>query len=309
MSNKKRYRGIIIPAVTPLTDRFALDVEAVEKIFLHFHQYGCMPFIAGTTGESSSLPLPVKREYIVLAGKLRQPGMDIYAGISSNNLQESIDLANFAFDQGIDAVAATLPSYYVLTSDEMKRYFETLADRINGPMIIYNIPATTHMSIPLELIDELSRHEKIIGTKDSERSDERLQQSLEKWARREDFSHFLGWAARSAIALAGGSAGLIPSTGNLYPAVYKELQDSIDAADEEKANQCQALSDTLGHLYQADRTLGQSLWALKRLMQEEGLCREEIMPPLQPQSAQEANRLVQQWQQVKEQYSIKVKQV
>src|SRR5688500_20096489 len=105
----------------------------------------------------------------------------------------------------------------------MKQYLETLADAIALPLVIYNIPATTHMSIPLNLIDELSHHPNVIATKDSERSEERLKQSLELWKDRNDFSHFLGWAAKSAEALINGSDGLIPSTGNLVPEVYSEM--------------------------------------------------------------------------------------
>ena len=60
----------------------------------------------------------------------------------------------------------------------MKRYFEQLADAIPLPLIIYNIPATTHSSVPLQIIDDLSYHSNIIGLKDSEENVERLHESL-----------------------------------------------------------------------------------------------------------------------------------
>jgi dihydrodipicolinate synthase/N-acetylneuraminate lyase len=182
MNTGKKYKGIIVPAVTPLTENFLLDEEAVEKLFQHLYTHHISPFILGTTGESASLSLQVKEAYVKKAVKIKGPGTILYAGISSNNLRESIDFAKFCFDQGVDAVAATLPSYYSLTEDQMKTYFLQLADKIAGPLIIYNIPATTHMSIPLSLIDELSHHVHIVATKDSERSDERLKQSLQLWA-------------------------------------------------------------------------------------------------------------------------------
>lgn len=174
----------------------------------------------------------------------------------------------------------------------MKVYFETLADAVPLPLIIYNIPATTHISIPLQLIDELSHHQNIIATKDSERSDERLLQSLALWKEREDFGHFLGWAAKSADALIGGSDGLIPSTGNLMPEIYDEMLQAITIGDEAKAFEMQKLSDVYGNLYQSEKTLGESLWALKALMQYKGICEDVVMPPLQALSEEEKTKLI-----------------
>lgn len=291
MKNKK-YTGIIVPAITPLTATLQIDTNAVQKIFQQFYQHQVSPFILGTTGESASLSLDLKEQYVLAAEKNKAPNSILYAGISSNIIAESISFAKFCADHAVDAVAATLPSYYALTEAQMKIYFETLADAIPIPLIIYNIPATTHMSIPLQLIDVLSHHPNIIATKDSERSEERLQQSLELWKDRDDFGHFLGWAAKSADALIAGSDGLIPSTGNLVPEIYETMLAAVAAGNHEKAYQMQALSDVYGNLYQGGKTLGDSLWALKTLMQSKGLCEAQVMPPLQNGSLEEAKDLL-----------------
>src|SRR5471030_2533298 len=117
MTNKEKYNGVVVPAVTPLTKNYKLDHTAVAKMFDHFHKHHAMPFIGGTTGESASLPLNLKKEYINAAGKLKFAGDILYAGISANSLEESIELAKASFDAGVDAVAATLPSYYHLSTD------------------------------------------------------------------------------------------------------------------------------------------------------------------------------------------------
>jgi len=294
MSVQTKYKGVVIPAVTPLTNNHDLDHGAVERMFAKFHKHGVMPFVLGTTGEAASLPLSLKRDYIKAAAANKAPGMVLYAGISSNCLEESIELANYCFENGIDVVAATLPTYYALPESGMQRYFEQLAGKIDGPMVIYNIPATTHMSIPLPVIDALSHHENIIGTKDSERSEERLRSSLALWAKREDFSHFLGWAAKSAVALMIGGDGLIPSTGNFYPGIYSEMYKAAQEGDQEKVMQMQYLSDVFGNVYQQGRLLGQSLAALKVIMKRSGLCDKYTMPPLQDLNEQEENALLQE---------------
>jgi 4-hydroxy-tetrahydrodipicolinate synthase len=277
---KKKYYGTIVPAITPLNAGLSLDTVAVEKLFSLFRLHGVAPFILGTTGEAPSLPAAVKQMYMRLAGRLKQAGEPLYVGVSSNCLYDSVDWAHRAFDEGADVVVATLPSYYGLTTGQMKKYFEQLADSVDGPLILYNIPATTHLSIPLAVIDELSHHPNIVGVKDSERDEERLRESLRLWAGRQDFSHFLGWAAMSGVALLGGGDGLVPSTANFAPGIYSDMESAAAAGDKENVARLQQLSDQLGNAYQAGRTLGESLAALKSIMEKEGLCQHYMMPPL-----------------------------
>jgi len=292
MRKDKKFSGVIVPAVTPLTARLELDEEAVARLFDLFYHYSISPFILGTTGESASLPVSVKEDYVRVAGLCKKPETVLYAGISSNVLRESVEFAYYCADHGVDALAVTLPSYYALTPVQMEKYFLQLANVIPLPLIIYNIPATTHMSIPLELIDQLSHHPNIVATKDSERSEERLAKSLALWKDRDDFGHFLGWAAKSAEALMGGSDGLIPSTGNIVQWIYADMLKAVHTGDHEKANRMQLLSDDYGSVYQRDKTLGESLWALKALMQFKGICGDTVMPPLQSMSEEEKQRLI-----------------
>jgi dihydrodipicolinate synthase/N-acetylneuraminate lyase len=299
-------KQVIVPTVTPLTKEFRLDEGAVERMFNNFAAHNVMPFILGTTGESASLPISLKKAFVKKAAQLKTGNTILYAGIASNCLEESVEFGKFCFENGVDMVAANLPSYYALSTDQIRSYFQDLADALPGPLIIYNIPATTHMSIPLELIDELSRHPNIIGTKDSERSEERLKQSLALWKNRTDFSHYLGWAAKSAEALLQGSDGLIPSTGNVAPSIYGEMLNAVEKGDEEKALELQKISDALGDVYQKGKTLGESLWALKVLMKEAGLCEPFVMPPLQPLSKEEEKKLAAALKELQTNESIKL---
>src|SRR5438105_4517779 len=110
MKIKKKYQGVVIPAITPLSANLTLDEEAVEKIFSRFRSHAAMPFILGTTGEASSLPLSVKQHYVRLAARLKKAGDVLYVGISSNCLEDSVEMGKFSFGEGADAVVATLPS-------------------------------------------------------------------------------------------------------------------------------------------------------------------------------------------------------
>jgi len=299
---QKKYKGVVVPAVTPLAsptaNRLSLDAEAVERMFSNFRQHQVMPFILGTTGEAASLPNSIKQDYLKVAARVKQAGDVLYAGISSNIMEESVLFAKQSFDAGVDVVVATLSNYYPLTPDQMKTYFERLADAVGGPLMIYNIPPTVHMSIPLEVVEALSHHPNIVGLKDSERNEERLQAALQLSANRADFVYFAGWAAQSAASLLKGGDGIIPSTGNVAPGLYSELYKAALGGNETKANALQKTSDVLGNIYQGGKTLGESLWALKVLMKKEGLCDTYMMPPLHQLSKEEEQKVLTAWEAV-----------
>lgn len=271
----KKFHGIVVPAVTPLNADHTLDTKAVEKLLPLFPH----SFILGTTGEFPSLPGRLKQEYIRLAARIKKPGQHLYVGISSNCFADSVEHAQIAAEAGADIVVANVPSYYQLSFAQIKNYFQHLADAVPLPLVVYNIPSTTHHSIPLDLIDELSHHPNIVGTKDSERSEERLKESLQRWSKRADFSHFLGWATKSAEALLNGGDGLVPSSANLDPQLYANMENAAKAGNTAELTRLQDLSDQLGTTYQTGHP-GESLGRLKRLMQDKGLCQPYTMPPL-----------------------------
>lgn len=292
MQHHKKYKGVVVPTVTPLTANLTLDRGAVEKMLDNFRRHNVTPFILGTTGEAASLSQSVKQDFLQTAASLKKPGDVLYAGISSNVLEESVAFANRCFEAGVDVVVATLPNYYPLTPGQMKAYFIELAEKVAGPLMIYNIPPTVHMSIPLDVVEELSHHPKIVGLKDSERNEERLQAALTLRGQREDFCYFAGWAAQSAQTLLKGGDGIIPSTGNFAPGLYNELYNAAIQGNAEKAYELQKMSDAFGNVYQGGKTLGESLWALKVLMKKEGLCDTFMMPPLHQLSNEEEQKIL-----------------
>ena len=276
----KKYTGVIVPMVTPFTEALAIDLNAVEKILDTFLKANVSPFVNGTTGESASISEAQKAVLVKATVEKVQHKTLVYAGISGNCLQESIDNAKKYADMGADVVVAHIPFYFPMSPDQMLRYFAQLADKVPCPLILYNMPITTKQSIPLNVIDQLSRHPNIAGTKDSEKGIERLDESLKLWSDRTDFVHLTGCALQSAYALQHGSDGLVPSTGNLTPKLYRDLYESAIAGDFKKAFELQDKTNLISEIYQKDRNLSQSLHALKVMMSAYGLCRPFVMPPM-----------------------------
>jgi dihydrodipicolinate synthase/N-acetylneuraminate lyase len=130
MKLKKTYNGLVVPSITPLTENHKLDHKAVEKIFDNFSILGGMPFIWAPPARLPRYQPDLKIDFIKLSAKLKQPEKMLYAGISSNCVAESVEMAKRCADEGVDAVVAHLPAYFDLTPHEIKKYFETLADMI-----------------------------------------------------------------------------------------------------------------------------------------------------------------------------------
>ncbi len=280
MKLTKKYNGVVVPMITPLNDDLTIDVDGVNNIIDLFISSGVSPFILGTTGEAPSLSSKQKEDLVKAVVK-RVDGKDlVYVGISSNCINDSIEDAKKYAELGADVMVATLPAYYPMNEEQMFKYFTQVADEINRPLIIYNMPATVKYSIPLEVIDNLSEHENIVGLKDSERDEERLTKALEYWKDREDFVYLLGWAAQSSYAMLNGADGIVPSTGNYTPEIYKELLDAALDGNEVLANELQEKTNYLSSLYQKDRILSESIPALKVLMCIQGLCKSNVMPPM-----------------------------
>ena len=280
MNTNRKYKGVIVPMVTPLDENLKIDHAAVEKLTDSLVRNHAIPFILGTTGEAPSMSGTLKEDLVKSVIQVVKGRSPVFAGVSSNSLQDSVNLSRKFADIGIEAVIATLPSYYPMNDDQIIVYIEKLADQLPVPLILYNIPVTVGFSIPLEIIDKMSHHPNIAGIKDSERDIERLDRSLMLWSEREDFSFWLGWAHMSVYGIQNGADGIVPSTANLVPNLFDELYRSVTQGRMDKAEELQEKTDEISGLYQKGRKLNQSIPALKVLLSILGLCEPIVLPPL-----------------------------
>lgn len=292
MMNNSKYRGVVVPMVTPVTQDGRLDVEAVKRIITFFGEHNVSPLLMGTTGEGNSVSQADGQLLVETTVAARSGQMLIYAGLTGNCFVEQVRQAEVYTALGADVIVATLPTYYALTEAQMYDYYKTLADCITGQLMLYNILATTHMSIPVDIIRRLADHPNIVGLKDSERDMERMAQCIEIAKGRDDFAYFCGWAAQSAHSLELGGNGIVPSTGNYVPGMFSQLFEAAVHGDTEEANRLQEETDKIAKIYQKDRTLGQSLTALKVMMSTKGLCEPWMLMPLTRLSAEEEQLII-----------------
>lgn len=277
-----RHRGVIVPLVTPVTASGQLDEAAAERIVEHVASNGCGMLVLGTTGEVASLSAALRRRYVEIAVRVTANRTPVFACIAHNCVEDSIAAGRDYLQLGVDAVVGMLPNFFKLDPAGIQAYFEQLSDALTGPLIIYNMPQTTGMSIPVEVIERLSLRSNITGLKDSESTEGRRGLVAKRLGGRENFSLFMGVASHSVAAMRLGFVGLVPSSGNLYPELWRDLHAAALAHDWVSAEQLQQRLDGIGAVFQRNRTLGQSLAALKAGLSLRRLCGPNMLPPLRP---------------------------
>lgn len=301
---KKKYSGVIVPMISPFNDDGSYDEVSAEKIIKHFIANDCETLLFGTTGETASITQSVKTKIVESLTKKFDGQTKIYTAVSDNSFDDAVAAANQYLSFGVEAVVVLLPGYYPITAEQMLYYYEKFAGSINGKMFIYNIPATTHLSIPLEVIDKLSKHENIVGLKDSERDYDRLLKSIEMWKDRDDFSHFIGWGAQCFNGMWLGSDGIVPSTGNFNAAIYNEMYQAVLNGTKEKGESTQNISMEIAEIYQKDKILSQSLPALKIMMNEAGLCGTKVLLPFTQLDKEEEDKIRKQTKELVDKYNL-----
>jgi len=269
--------------VTPVTARGSLDQPAVARVVDHLCAGGTHGvFVLGTTGEAAVVPSGMRDQLVQLTvAQVRKRAL-VYAGISSKSLAESVIAGNNCLRMGVNAVVAHVPAHFVAQPQAALNFYSELARQLEGNLILYNIPLTTNVSLPIELCKQTARFPQVIGLKDSENDLARMVALLEELGRKEGFSVFIGTGPLMGKGLLLGADGIVPSVGNLAPALCRELYDCAVSGDlagtETLHRRMMAVSD----IYQNGRGLDHSLATLKTAMAWLGLCGPDMLPPLAP---------------------------
>ena len=288
----KTHRGVIVPMVTPILPDGSLDEPATRRIIDFMCAGGVHGiFVLGTTGEALNVPAAVALRLVDLSVKHTAGRALVYAGISAASLDESAHAGNAYLKLGVDAVVAHVPSDFEQNPAAAQHFFSSLAERIEGDLIVYNMPLTTNVSLPIDVCKATSKRPRVIGIKDSENNGERLVELLRELGGQRNFSVFVGTGPLMAKGLLLGADGIVPSVGNIAPKLCCELYEAGAAGDRERAEACHARLMEVSGVYQKGRKLGHSLAALKGAMTALGLCGPDMLPPLKTVEAAERHSI------------------
>jgi dihydrodipicolinate synthase/N-acetylneuraminate lyase len=298
--NHREDGGAVVPLVTPVTAVGEVDEAALDRLVDSQLAGGVEGiFVLGTTGEGPSVPRAARLRLVERTVARVSKRSLVYAGIGDTCLADSVQAGNQYLRAGVDAVVAQPPVYFPVQPPELLAYFKALLAAVEGPLVIYNIPQTTRVSIPLEVLEKLLGHPRLVGFKDSENDEKRHEELIRSFGDAPNFAIFVGVGSLMAKGLKLGAKGIVPSAGNLIPETCHQLCASITRGDLADAERHADRMAGIATLYQKNRTLGQSLAALKAALHLKGICGPHMLPPLLPLSEAEMESLRSEMQSLK----------
>lgn len=292
-SKKNQFRGIIPPMITPLLNEDEIDFKGLERLVDHVVEGGVHGiFILGTTGESTSLPYPLRHRLVEETCNLVKKRIPILVGITDTAVSESLKLAQTAQYSGASALVAAPPYYFSLGQPELIEYYEYLADRLPLPLFLYNMPSHTKINIEPETVKKLSKHENIIGLKDSSGNTAYFNKLLFHMKDDPDFSLFVGPEEIMAETVLLGGHGGVNGGANMFPELYVELYNAAVAGDIEKVRELHNLVLNISAgLYSLGQFGSSYLKGLKCALSLMGICNDYMSSPLHKFKKEEKNRL------------------
>ena len=242
----QRLRGSMPALITPMKDG-KLD-EAAFRQFVSWQvaegSHGLVPM--GTTGESATLSHEEHHRVVAICVEEAKGRVPVIAGAGSNSTAEAISLSRFAKEIGADAVLSVAPYYNKPTQEGIYRHFATIAEAVDIPVLLYNIPGRSVVEIAVETIARLSKIANIVGVKDA--TNNLARPSRERLACGTDWRLISGEDATALGYMAHGGHGCISVTANVAPKLCAEFQNACIAGDFARAR---TLQDRLMPLHDA----------------------------------------------------------
>ena len=274
------FTGAATAIVTPFSDQ-KIDLPAFERLLRRQIDAGISAIVVtGTTGEASTLSLTEKESLWRLAAATAQNDAVIIAGVGTNHTAQSVALAKAAAACGADALLAVTPYYNKATQEGLYQHYITIAEATPLPLILYNVPSRTGVSLAPETCHRLSLHPKIAGLKEAggdicalAKIRQLCGDGLPVWCGNDD---------QTVAAMSLGASGVISVLSNLRPRLVKALSDPAPAGDFAEAARLQ-----LAALPLSDALFSEvNPIPVKAALAAEGLCRNELRLPLTAMSAE-----------------------
>jgi len=234
---RDRIKGSITALITPFKDG-RVDEAAFRKLVnwqIAEGTNGLVP--CGTTGESPTLSHEEHNRVIEICVEEARGRVPVIAGAGSNATDEAIALTKHAKEVGCDAVLSVTGYYNKPTQEGQYRHFMAIADAVDIPIVLYNIPARAIVGITVETMARLAKHKNIIGVKDATAN--LMRPSLERVAIGKDWVMVSGEDGTALGYNAHGGQGCISVTANIAPRLCAEFQAACAAGDYAKARDYQ----------------------------------------------------------------------
>ena len=226
------FSGSIVAMVTPFKDG-AVDFERLEEL-VEFHiqsgTHGIVP--CGCTGEAATLHYDEQKEAIERVVKTVNGRVPIIAGTGSNSTHEALDLTSSAAKAGVDGALLITPYYNKPTQEGLYRHYKTLAEAVDIPIVLYNVPSRTGIWIEPETVARLSEIRNVVAVKEAGGSMDQVSKIMSLC----DVTILSGDDSMTLPMMSVGAKGVISVVANVVPADTAAMTDAFLGGDHEKAS-------------------------------------------------------------------------
>ena len=234
-------QGSFVALVTPMLENGSLDFDALEALVeWHIESETNGIVSVGTTGESATVSVPEHLEIIKKTIDFVDGRVPVIAGTGGNSTQEAVDLTQTAAELGADYALIVTPYYNKPNQEGLFQHFIKIADSVDIPQILYNVPSRTACDLRPETVMRLASHQNIVGIKEALDSSERLSELIrisQSVADQKNFSVFSGDDPSFSSFMASGGDGVISVAANIVPKYISQicslnLSDQFEHAEE-----------------------------------------------------------------------------
>ncbi len=270
------FEGVYSALVTPFADG-GLDRDAMARLVEYQIEKGISGLVpCGTTGESATMTHDEHKEVIRFCVELAAGRVPVIAGTGSNATRESIELTRFAGEAGADGALLIAPYYNKPTQEGLYRHYKAVADAVDIPIILYNVPGRTALDMTADTVARLSEVANIVGIKEATANMERASIIHKRCG--EAMTLISGDDATFLPFLAVGGKGVISVSANIATAAMVGLWRAWQSGDYVTAHRHhQELLDLHGLLFCETNPI-----PIKAAVNMMGLCSPELRLPLTP---------------------------
>lgn len=225
--------GVLPALITPFTKDNKVDKEGLQQNIGFLVENGVSGIVpCGTTGESATLSMQEHEKVIEIAVDCSK--VPVVAGTGSNNTTEALELTEFAKDAGAEAALLITPYYNKPNDRGMLAHFKTIANNVDIPLILYNVPSRTGINLKPEVVAELAKESNIVGIKEASGNLEQITRIIEL-TQDEDFAVLSGDDALTLPIMAIGGRGVISVVANVAPKLVVSMVEAFRNKELEKA--------------------------------------------------------------------------
>jgi len=229
-----RVTGSLVAIVTPMHEDGRLDVARFRSLIdFHIAEQTDGIVVVGTTGESPTVDFDEHKELIRIAVEHAKGRIPIIAGTGANSTAEAIELTESAKKAGAQACLSVVPYYNKPTQEGLYRHFRAIAEKVDIPMIVYNVPGRTVADLQNDTVLRLAEVPGIVGIKDATGSIERCTDLMRRVS--PDFTVYSGDDATCLALMLLGGHGVISVTANVAPRLMHEMCVAAFAGEVVKA--------------------------------------------------------------------------